>query len=333
MSEGLLDAMSLKILNPGLMTTVQDLGRFGYAHYGVTPAGAADALALRVANRLLGNAEQEAGLEMTLLGPTIEFERTAVVVLTGANIDCRLSHTAAPARSASAAAPVGARAPMWKPFPVLPGAVLKCGPITGGARAYLAVQGGFEITPVMNSAATLRSAHLGGFAGRELRAGDRLEVKHASSTPIRSLREEARPFLAPRRELRITTGPQSSWFGKEEFAKLQRCPYAVLGDSDRRGVRLRGEALTLPPKSQLVTEGISLGAMQVPPDGQPIILFVDQQTTGGYPKVANVIAADLRHLAQLRPRDEVRFRLVTVEEAVGFLRQQEQWLEEAFQVD
>ena len=323
--------MSLKILNPGLMTTVQDLGRFGYAHFGVTPAGAADALALRVANRLLGNAEQESVLEMTLLGPTIAFERTAVVVLTGADVECRLAHPGASRQAATVQ--VGARAPMWKPFPVLPGAVLKCGPVTGGARAYLAVQGGFDIRPVMNSASTLRSAHFGGFDGRELRTGDQLGVKHPGPNPIRSLREEARAFLAPRRELRLTAGPQASWFGEEDFAKLQRCPYAVLGDSDRRGVRLRGEALTLPPKSQLVTEGISLGAMQVPPDGQPIILFVDQQTTGGYPKVANVIAADLRHLAQLRPRDEVRFRLVTVEEAVGLLRQQEQWLEEAFQVE
>ncbi len=309
--------MSLRIVNPGLLTTVQDLGRFGYAHFGVTPAGAADALALRVANLLLGNRENEAGLEMTLLGPTIEFERTAIVALTGAGIDCRMGR---------------ARAPMWKPFPVLPGAVLKCGPITGGARSYLAVQGGFDIVPVMGSASTLRSARFGGPQGRELRAGDRLEVKHADSTALRSLRPEAQAFLRPRRELRITAGPQASWFGEEGFATLQRCPYAVLGDSDRRGVRLKGEALTLPPKSQLVTEGISLGSMQVPPDGQPIILFVDQQTTGGYPKAANVIAADLRHLAQLRPRDEVRFRLVSVEEAVRLLREQEEWVKTAFQI-
>ena len=309
--------MTLRIVNPGLLTTVQDLGRFGYAHFGVTPAGAADALALRVANLLLGNRENEAGLEMTLLGPTIEFERTTIVALTGADIDCRMGR---------------ARAPMWKPFPVLPGAVLKCGPITGGARSYLAVQGGFDIAPVMASASTLRSARFGGPQGRELRAGDRLEIKHAESTALRSLRPEAQTFLRPRRELRITAGPQASWFGEEGFATLQRCPYVVLGDSDRRGVRLKGEALTLPPKSQLVTEGISLGAMQVPPDGQPIILFVDQQTTGGYPKAANVIAADLRHLAQLRPRDEVRFRLVSVEEAVRLLREQEEWVKKAFQI-
>lgn len=322
--------MSLRIINPGLMTTIQDLGRFGYAHFGVTPAGAADALALRVANRLLGNAEDEAGLEMTLLGATIEFERAAIVVLAGAGSECRLAHTPADAKKASAGGLARARAPMWKAFPVLPGAVLKCGPITGGARTYLAVQGGFDITPVMGSASTLRSAHFGGLGGRELRAGDRLAVKHTASTAARSLRREAYSFLQPRRELRITPGPQASWFGEEGFATLQRCPYVVLGDSDRRGVRLKGEALALPPKSQLVTEGISLGAMQVPPDGQPIILFVDQQTTGGYPKAANVIAADLRHLAQLRPRDEVRFHLVSVPEAIQCLREQEEWLQTAF---
>jgi antagonist of KipI len=325
--------MSLKIINPGLMTTVQDLGRFGYAHFGVTPAGAADALALRVANLLLGNAEHEAALEMTLLGATIEFERTVIVVLTGATIDCRLAHAPADATKASAGAYTRARAPMWRPFPVLPGAVLKCGPITGGARTYLAVQGGFDITPVMGSASTLRSAHFGGHEGRELKAVDCLAVKHAASTAVRNLRREAYAFLQPRRELRITPGPQASWFGEEGFAILQRCPYVVLGDSDRRGVRLKGEALTLPPKSQLVTEGIPLGAMQVPPDGQPIILFVDQQTTGGYPKAANVIAADLRHLAQLRPRDEVRFRMISVKEAIRHLREQEEWLGNAFQIE
>jgi antagonist of KipI len=307
--------MDLRIINPGLMTTIQDLGRYGYAHLGVTPAGAADALALRVANLLLGNRENAAALEMTLLGATVEFQRAAIVVLTGAQVDCRLGN---------------ARAPMWRAFPVLPGAVLKCGAITGGARAYLAVQGGFELKAVMGSVATLGSAHFGGLEGRTLKAGDRLAVSHVVSSGVRRISRDALVYLAPRRELRITPGPQASWFGSEGLQLLQRGPYAVSGDSDRRGIRLRGEALTLPPKSQLVTEGISLGAMQVPPDGQPIILFVDQQTTGGYPKVANVIAADLRHVAQLRPRDEVHFRMVTVEEALELLREQEEWLQKAF---
>jgi antagonist of KipI len=306
--------MAIRIVNPGLMTTLQDLGRFGYAHLGVTPAGAADTLALRIANRLLGNAANEAALEMTLLGPTLEFERPAIVALAGANIDCRLG---------------SARAPMWKPFPVMPGAVLKCGPVTGGARSYLAVQGGLKIAPVMSSVSTLRSAHLGGFDGRELKAGDCLAMKRASSGKVHTLTREALSYLQPRRELRITPGPQVSWFGDTGLATLQRAPYIVSGDSDRRGVRLKGEAMTLPPKSQLLTEGISLGAMQVPPDGQPIILFVDQQTTGGYPKIANVIAADLRHLAQLRPRDEIQFRVVSIEDALVALREQEAWLEEA----
>jgi antagonist of KipI len=309
--------MDLRIINPGLMTTIQDLGRYGYAHLGVTPAGAADALALRVANLLLGNRENAAALEMTLLGATVEFQRAAIVVLTGAQVDCRLGN---------------ARAPMWRAFPVLPGAVLKCGAITGGARAYLAVQGGFELKAVMGSVATLGSAHFGGLEGRTLKAGDRLAVSHVVSSGVRRISRDALVYLAPRRELRITPGPQASWFGSEGLQLLQRGPYAVSGDSDRRGIRLRGEALTLPPKSQLVTEGISLGAMQVPPDGQPIILFVDQQTTGGYPKVANVIAADLRHVAQLRPRDEVHFRVVSVEEAIGLLREQEEWIGKAFQI-
>jgi antagonist of KipI len=307
--------MALRIINPGLMTTVQDLGRYGYAHLGVTPAGAADALALRVANRLLGNQENTAALEMTLLGATVEFEHAAMVALTGAQLDCRLGN---------------ARAPMWRAFPVLPGSVLKCGAISGGARAYLAVQGGFELKPVMGSVATLRLAHFGGLEGRALKAGDQLAIHHVGSVGTRRISWQALAYLAPRRELRLTAGPQAGWFSAEGLQRLQGNAYVILEDSDRRGIRFRGEALTLPPKSQLVTEGISLGAMQVPPDGQPIILFVDQQTTGGYPKIANVIAADLRHVAQLRPRDEVRFQVITIEEALRLLREQEEWLQKAF---
>jgi len=322
--------MALRILNPGLMTTVQDLGRYGYAHLGVTPAGAADALALRVANLLLGNQENTAALEMTLLGAAVEFEHAAMVALTGAQVECKLGN---------------ARAPMWRAFPVLPGAVLKCGAISGGARSYLAVQGGFALKPVMGSVATLRSAHLGGLEGRALKAGDQLAINHVDFVSTRRISRQALAYLEPRlapqragnglaggpaRELRLTAGPQADWFGSEELQTLQSGEYLVSGDSDRRGIRFQGKALTLPPKSQLVTEGISLGAMQVPPDGQPIILFVDQQTTGGYPKVANVIAADLRHVAQLRPRDAVHFRVVTVEQALSLLREQEEWLCRAF---
>jgi antagonist of KipI len=181
----------------------------------------------------------------------------------------------------------------------------------------------------MGSVSTLGSAHFGGLEGRTLKAGDRLAVSHVASSGVRRIFPHALAYLQPRRELRITPGPQASWIGPEGLQMLERGPYVVSGDSDRRGIRFQGEALRLPPKSQLLTEGISLGAMQVPPDGQPIILFVDQQTTGGYPKVANVIAADLRHVAQLRPRDQVHFRMVTVEAALGLLREQEEWLRKA----
>ena len=190
--------MALRILNPGLMTTVQDLGRYGYAHLGVTPAGAADALALRVANLLLGNRENTAALEMTLLGAAVEFEHAAMIALTGAQVECRLGN---------------ARAPMWRAFPVLPGAVLKCGAISGGARAYLAVQGGFALKPVMGSVATLRSAHLGGLEGRALKAGDRLAINHVDSISTRRISRQAlaylEPRLAPASQQRACRGPRS----------------------------------------------------------------------------------------------------------------------------
>lgn len=308
--------MAIRIVRPGLLTTVQDLGRYGYAHLGVSPAGAADPLALRVANLLLNNDENTAALEMTLLGPTVEFEKAGLVALTGADIECRLGT---------------AKAPMWKPFPVIPGAVLKCGVTSGGSRTYLAVAGGFEVTPILASAATLRSAKLGGVEGRALRAGDTLRLRHPTGATVRHLSPEALAFLRPRKQLRITPGPQASWFSSETLETLQRSTYVVSDQSDRGGVRLRGEPLPLANKSaQLLTEGISLGAMQVPPDGQPIILLVDQQTTGGYPKIANVIAADLRHVGQLRPHEPVRFVAVDFAQALAHLREQQRWLHNTF---
>jgi len=308
--------VTIRIAKPGLFTTVQDLGRYGYAHLGVSPAGAADVLSFRIANLLVGNAENVPALEMTLLGATLQFEKSAIVALTGARCECKMG---------------AAQAPFNLAFDVAAGSVLQCGSIRNGARCYLSVQGGFDIPMIMGSASTFAAGHFGGLKGRSLQSGDVLQVRQPSASHVRTLRPGILDSLSASGKLRVTKGAQQEWFGPEAFAKLFSGVYVVSEHSDRSGLRLNGEAVRPRKTSELLTDGIPLGAIQVPQDGQPIILFVDQRTTGGYPKIANVIAADMHRVGQLRPRDEVEFVEVSIPEAVQLLRGQEQWLREIFQ--
>lgn len=287
---------AIRVLRPGFQTTVQDLGRFGYAHQGVSASGAADAAALRAGNLLVGNSENAPALEMTLVGGAFEFKSDAVVALAGSDFQAGL--------------------PLWAAMEVTAGTVIRFGASQSGARCYLAVRGGIDVPRVLGSA----SAHLlTGIGGDILRAGDVLKIGDAAVRNPR--REPARPPQWPAGVLHVTAGPQADWFGDE----LYRGSYVVQEESNRMGLRLRGPAIPSPAGTML-TEGVPLGAIQVPPDGQPIILFVEHQTTGGYPKPANVISADLSRVGQLRPRDELRLELVTIDQALALLRAQEQWL-------
>lgn len=276
---------------------MQDLGRFGWAHLGVSASGAADALALRAANLLVGNAGNAAALEMTLVGGAFEFAADAVVALAGSDF--------------------GAGIALWTAVEIRAGQVLTCGATRSGARCYMAVRGGIAVPQTLGSA----SAHiLTGLGGRALRAGDVLPI---GDQAVRRPRPPARDAPRYSRDpvLRVTAGPQAEWFADHLFQHA----YAVAEESNRMGLRLRGPAIPS-PTGHMLTEGAPLGAVQIPPDGQPIILFVEHQTTGGYPKPANVISADFWRLGQLRPRDEVRFELVDLDRALDLLRQEEQWL-------
>ena len=307
--------MTIRVAKPGFFTTVQDRGRWGYAHLGISPAGAADALSLRIANRLLGNDEYAPALEMTLLGATLEFEETAIVAVTGARCDCKAGPSSVPANEA---------------VEIASRTVLQCGSTMDGARSYLAVQGGFDVPLVMGSASTDIRGGFGGYGGRRLQSADRLRVGKASNPRIRRLRPGGLETLQRTGPIRVTKGAQRDWFDRQTYTKFLSSSYGVSEQSDRAGLRLKGEAVSPSEAKQLLTDGIPLGAVQVPQDGQPIILFVDQQTTGGYPKIANVIAADMHRVGQLRPRDEVRFADVSIAEAVEILRAQERWLKEIF---
>jgi len=288
----------IRVLAPGLQTTVQDLGRFHFAHHGVSASGAADALALRAANLLVGNAENAAALEMTLSGATLRFEERSVVALTGSDF--------------------GAGLPLWEAIEIAAGETVACGATRSGARCYLAVRGGIEVALVMGSA----SVHvMTGVGGRPLRKGDMLAIGQAAVRRARRVPAADVP-VAGAAPLRVTAGPQADWFGDELYRSL----YTVSEESNRMGLRLRGTAITAAHAGHMLTEGVPLGAIQAPPDGQPIILFVEHQTTGGYPKPANVISADFWRLGQLRPRDEVRFELVPLDRALELLQAQERWL-------
>ena len=296
--------MTIQVLSPGMFTTVQDLGRPGYGLVGVSRSGAADAIALRLGNRLVGNPENAAALEMTLLGGTYLFSDIATVAITGA--ECGL--------------------PMWQSFVVNAGETLKIGGMQVGARCYLCISGGIDVPLFAGSASTHVLSGLGGFEGRALRKGDLLKVGQGGTFLNRSVRPEVLSRFAPRKTLRVTAGPQAELFTVDALDSFYAKAYRVTDDANRMGLRLAGARIEAPYGGQMITEGVSLGAIQISTSGDPIILFVDQQTTGGYPKIANVITVDLPSVGQLRPRDEVRFELVDSALAQVLVREQEAFL-------
>ncbi|HZN53739.1 MAG TPA: biotin-dependent carboxyltransferase family protein [Candidatus Polarisedimenticolaceae bacterium] len=301
----------ITVVAPGFLTTVQDAGRPGFADLGVSASGAADPIALAVGNRLVGNDPAAAALEMTLVGGTFRFAAGGWIALCGAPAAAKLD---------------GLEIPGWSVQRVRAGGELACGAMTQGARAYLCVRGGLDVPPVLGSGSTHLASGLGGLAGRALAAGDRLElddriVAEPASRPVDPSRI---PGYRPGDPFRVTEGLQSSWFMREAQAALVATTWRTTDACDRMGLRLEGPALRLQAPRELTTEGVTLGAIQVPADGRPIILFVEHQTTGGYPKIGCVISADHARLGQLRPRTALRFARVEADEAVRLLREQAQ---------
>ena len=306
---------TLRVISPGMLTTLQDLGRYGYAHLGVSASGSADSLSARISNRLLGNDDNAPVLEMTLVGGDFEFGCDSFIALAGADFAATIDDVPVPVHE-----PVRANA----------GAILRCGPARAGARCYLAVAGGFSVPPILGSTSTHLMSGIGGFAGRALRRGDMLPLRRAAAAlQPRKLDHAVCQQLRPRRNVRVTLGPQYDFFGEDRIQTLCSGSYSVTENSNRVGLRLKGQPIEAIREPKMLTEGAALGAIQIPPGGQPIILFVEHQTTGGYPKIANVISADLPSVGQLRPRDEIRFELVTMRQALEALKEQELILEQA----
>jgi antagonist of KipI len=307
----------LRVIEPGFQTTVQDVGRPGHAHIGVSASGACDVLSLRIGNWLVGNPEGAAALEMTLVGGTFAFSAPGVIALAGSDLEPAID---------------GYRVSPWGAIEVKQGQTLVCGATRSGARCYLCARGGIALDPVLGSRSTHLTTGLGGLAGRVLQKGDTLAFgSSGEQTPAtRRFPREVAGKLLRRNELRVTRGAQWEWFDEAAWEALLASSYTVSEDSSRMGLRLRGAALPARRQGSMLTEGVSLGALQVPPDGQPILSFVEHQTTGGYPQIACVISADLHRVGQLRPRDEVRFKEVSLAEADEALRERELLLRAEF---
>ncbi|NJP95221.1 biotin-dependent carboxyltransferase family protein [Nonomuraea sp. FMUSA5-5] len=284
----------IEVLHPGPYATVQDLGRPGYAHLGVPRSGAADAPSLRLANRLVGNAETLAGIELTFGGARLRFLDGAWAALTGAP-------PAQVSIATAAGVPIEAAAGMGVPFWVPAGGELRLGAPLWGLRTYLAVRGGIAVEPVLGSRST---DSLSGLGPEPLRAGTLLPV----GPPEGEISVDLAPLPGPRPAVvGVVPGPRDDWFVPEALAELCARPYTVTQDSNRVGVRLRGARLERAKEGELPSEGMVTGAVQVPPSGQPIVFLADHPPTGGYPVIGVVREADLPVLAQLRPGDEVRF--------------------------
>lgn len=310
--------MTISVIRAGVQTTVQDLGRHGFQRYGVPVSGAMDAYSLEVANLLVGNDRNAAGLEMTLDGPALEFEADTLLAVCGADLSPHIG-----------ANPVPNRKPVW----LAAGSRLEFGLSRLGCRAYLAVAGGLDVPAVLGSSSTYSRAALGGIEGRAVKRGDRIAVAPVGllrfPTLLAQLATSSAGFLSPHwsaslhperlsrtpQTIRFVAGRHWELLSQEARSLFATAEYSVGVASDRMGYRLEGAPLEGGDRAETVSEATAFGTIQLPPDGNPIVLMADRQTTGGYPRVGEIASVDLPLLAQLKPLDRLRFERVALSEA------------------
>ena len=306
--------MAIVVVKPGMLTTVQDAGRWGFQSRGVPVAGPMDPVSFRLANAIVGNRRDASALEVTLLGPELIFEDARTIAVTGAEFDITIDDVDVPL-NARVTVPVGGR--------------LRFGRRQRGARAYLAVEGGISVPPRLGSRATHVISGMGGFEGRPLRSGDTLPLGTrvpAAQAPATSVLPVV-PLPGAQAVVRVLPGPQHELFAHDALDALRSGPYTIAQNSDRMGFRLEGPRLTHAGSPDIISDATPLGVLQVPASGQPILLMADRQTTGGYPKIATVITADLAIAGQLVPGDKISFQVCTPREAIAALIAQEQALQ------
>ena len=311
--------MCIEILNSGLLTTIQDSGRYGFRKYGVIVSGAMDTFSHRISNLLVGNDDDEATLEVTLVGPKILIKEDSLISICGGNLSPKINNC---------------EVQMWRPIYVKAGSILTFGECLLGTRSYIAFAGSFNINKTMDSKSTYLRAAIGGFCGRALKKGDIINLNKPTFKGMQIVNKlhksistngfaitkwfvgsDSLPRYSSSPVIRVIKGGQFESFNEESKANLFNSKFAITPQSDRMGYRLKGHNLSLSNPLEMISEAISLGTIQVPPDGNPIILLADRQTTGGYPKIAETISIDIPVLAQLKPGDSVGFCEISLEEA------------------
>ena len=320
----------IRVIEPGLLSTIQDEGRHGYQQFGVITSGVMDPFALRIANRLVGNDEKEAAIEVTLTGPTLEFVEDGLIAVCGADFSAQID---------------GEVCPTWRPVFVKKGSTLHMKFSKKGCRAIIAVGGGIQIPAVMNSKSTYIRAHLGGFEGRALDKGDVLKANALTSKSaliLSSLHKKRGSFTTTkwsisfvflyeiyyRKSLRVLKGRQFDEFSPSSKTDFWRSEYKLSPQSDRMGFRLDGPSLSRTVKEDLLSEAVAFGTIQVPSDGLPIILLADRQTIGGYPKIGQVASIDLPALAQRKPGEIIQFEEISHQDAQNLLVKREKDIKE-----
>ena len=299
---------TIKILDAGLLTTVQDLGRYGFQRYGVSASGVMDEYSAKIANKLVGNKVGEAVLETTLKGVQIEFLQNTAVAITGGNCDVTLN---------------GTKIELWQSYLVNRGDILKMGICRSGLRNYLAFAGGIDVPIIMNSKSTNLKAKVGGFNGRKLMTGDILSVGVGSLEAPLTLNKYYIPTYSKDIKVGVILGQQDDHFTEAGIKTFLNENYTVTQESDRMGIRLSsvsGATIEHKNGADIISDGITFGAIQVPGSGQPIVMMADRQTTGGYTKIGNVISSDLAKLAQATPGTKVKFVEYTLEQAVQAIK-------------
>jgi antagonist of KipI len=303
---------SLTVVRPGMLTTIQDLGRWGFQAGGVPVGGPMDEYSHRLANRLVGNIETAAALEITLIGPELESDASLLCAIAGAHFAVSVGTTVAPLHVA---------------FELPARARLRFGQRSAGARATLAVRGGIAVEAVFGSRATNLVSSMGPLGGRALKSGDVLPIGAATAAAGGS--QAGGPLRLPRgtARLRVIAGPHEHMFCESAYDTLYRARFTVTPNSNRMGYRLDGPPLTHRAGADILSDATPIGSLQVPASGQPILLMADRQTTGGYPKIATMIAADLSVAGQLAPGDTMQFASCTRAEAIDALKAQRVRLE------
>lgn len=304
----------IEIINGGMLSTVQDMGRTGVMKNGFTQSGAMDSYSMKLANGLCGNCLNAPVIEMTMLGISAKFTDEHIFALSGGNFDAKLN---------------GEPIKTNKAYRANAGDILSVGSAVTGMRCCLAVSGGIDVPLVMGSASTNIKLGIGGFEGRKLRAGDVLKIGKADRVSVDG-RELSENVYKNTVDIRVVPGPQDDMFTETDIAFFTQQQYTVTSNLDRMGIRLIGIALKGKSGMDIISDGITFGSVQITASGMPIILMADHQTTGGYAKIATVISVDLPKLAQVRPDDKIYFKAIGIKEAEKLARKQKKYFERLF---